>query len=164
MFRYSNFFDYGQIKERLTTVHTKDGLLTDLTKRRPSVMIVVDGDGMLKMFWLDIVLAMFDTESKAERKQTAGNVVSTDKLIQHIKEYSGVKHNMLNIQEDFGLNIKIKDRVPIDSVIAKLGTQLVLTILCQNLELYIFDLDLLFNGFMEHQCYLKCKRYCNTNP
>ena len=102
-------------------------------------MIVVDGDGMLKMFWLDIVLAMFDTESKAERKQTAGNVVSTDKLIQHIKEYSGVKHNMLNIQEDFGLNIKIKDRVPIDSVIAKLGTQLVLTILCQNLELYIFE-------------------------
>lgn len=124
----------------------------------PSLLYVIDNSGSLKVLWIEPMLNLFAIRSPERARNLAGNMVSTDKLIQHLKECQNTAKSLPTMREPSGLTLKLEEKQPIHFALARINGKQFILVLCYNLELIILDGDLIRTGFMEHQCYINTKR------
>lgn len=156
-FRYEDHWSWKDSNPELL-LDTPDNIKA-LRSLEPSLLLFLDTSGSFNAIWLEPALSILKMKDTDAGRSTSGNVVTTDKLVQYIKECHNADNRLATLKDPSGLTLKLDDnRQPIYFTVTKLNGKQLLMIICYNLQLLVLDYDLITTGFMEHQCYFKCKR------
>lgn len=160
-FRYFDLFDFSASSSlQFEYLHTSS--LEDLRQVKPTLLVLADGDSCLHLKWLEPIVCMFGDRFEADRKQSKrllGNSISTDKLIQYIREHSHkISSTPPIVKDSAGLLVNTQGKQPAAMKLVDFGLKRVLVLLFINLELMVLDFDLMVCGFMEHLCFKRPKK------